>query len=224
MTVFSLHQEPQLQINMLRILIADDHEIVRRGLKQILQEGFLSVQIEEVADGHALAEKALSEKWDIVVSDLAMPKGGGLEALKKIKEKAPSLPVLILSIYPEEQYALSVMKSGAAGYLNKDAAPEELVIAVQRILSGRKYISSDTAEKLAQRLHQHAKVSLHELLSDRELDVFRMLALGKSVSEISDILSIKATTVSTYRSRILEKMNMKGNVDLTRYAIEQKLI
>ncbi len=209
---------------MLRILIADDHEIVRRGLKQILLEGFSFVHIEEANDGPSLAEKALSEEWDIVVSDLAMPGGGGLEALRRIKEKRPDLPVLILSIYPEEQYALNVIKSGAAGYLNKDAAPEELVNAVQRILTGKKYISGDMAEKMARQLQHKPKLPLHELLSEREINVFQMLAQGKSVSEISTILEIKATTVSTYRSRILEKMNMKSNVDLTRYAIEHKLI
>ncbi len=209
---------------MLRILIADDHEIVRRGLKQILLEGFSFVHIEEANDGPSLAEKALSEEWDIVVSDLAMPGGGGLEALRRIKEQRPELPVLFLSIYPEEQYALNVIKSGAAGYLNKDAAPEELVNAVQRILSGNKYISGDMAEKMAHQLQYKPKLPLHELLSEREMNVFQMLARGKSVSEISAILEIKATTVSTYRSRILEKMNMKSNVDLTRYAIEHKLI
>src|SRR5689334_21318299 len=122
---------------MLRVLIADDHEIVRRGLKQILLEGFPFVHVEEAFDCPSLVDKAMTESWDIVVSDLAMPGGGGLSALKQIKEKNPGLPVLILSIYPEEQYALSVIKSGAAGYLNKDAAPEELVNAVERILSGK---------------------------------------------------------------------------------------
>ncbi len=224
MALTSLQIVSHPKIDMLRILIADDHEIVRRGLKQILQEGFSLVHIEEANDGPSLAEKALKDEWDIVVSDLAMPGGGGLEALRRIKEKRPGLPVLILSIYPEEQYAMNVIKSGAAGYLNKDAAPEKLVNAVQRILTGKKYISGDIAEKMAQHLQQKTKATLHELLSEREINVFQMLARGKSVSEISTILEIKATTVSTYRSRILEKMNMKSNVDLTRYAIEHKLI
>ncbi|HEX7847502.1 MAG TPA: response regulator transcription factor [Chitinophagaceae bacterium] len=209
---------------MLRVLIADDHEIVRRGLKQILLEGFPFIHIEEASDCPSLIEKATSGRWDIVVSDLAMPGGGGLQALKHIREKLPELPVLILSIYPEEQYALSVMKSGAAGYLNKDAAPEKLVNAVQRILSGKKFVTEAVAEKLAQRLYSHSDVPLHELLSEREMNVFKLLAAGKSVTEISNLLTLRSTTVSTYRSRILEKMNMKTNVDLARYAMDNKLI
>ena len=209
---------------MLRVLIADDHEIVRRGLKQILMEGFAFIHVEEAADCPSLVEKAQAENWDIIVSDLAMPGGGGLQALKQIKESLPDLPVLILSIYPEEQYALSVMKSGAAGYLNKDAAPEKLVNAIQRILSGKKFVTETMAEKLAQRLYDQADVPLHELLSEREMNVFKLLAAGKSVTEISNILMLRTTTVSTYRSRILEKMNMKTNVDLARYAMDHRLI
>ncbi len=209
---------------MLRILIADDHEIVRQGLKQILLEGFSFVHIEEASDGLLLADKALSGEWDVVVSDLAMPGGSGLEALRRIKEERPGLPVLILSIHSEEQYAISVMKAGADGYLNKNAAPEELVNAVQRVLAGRKYISGNVVEKLGHQLHQLAEVPLHELLSSRELDVFRMLSQGRSVTEISQLLDINTSTVSTYRSRILEKMNIQNNAGLTRYAIEHKLI
>ena len=145
---------------MLRVLIADDHEIVRRGLKQILLEGFAFIHVEEAVDCPSLVEKASTDTWDIIVSDLAMPGGGGLQALKQIKETLPDLSILILSIYPEEQYALSVMKSGAAGYLNKDAAPEKLVNAIQRILSGKKYVTETMAEKLAQRLYDHADVPL----------------------------------------------------------------
>lgn len=209
---------------MLKILIADDHEIVRRGLKQILSEGFAFAKIEEANDCPSLVAKALSDTWDIVVSDLAMPGGGGLEALKQIKQHHPNLPMLILSIYPEDQYALRVMKAGASGYLNKDAAPEELVTAVNRILSGRRYITATMAEKLVRQLDEQADVPAHDLLSDREWDVFRHLAVGKSVSEISDTLSLKSTTVSTYRTRILVKMNMRNNADIIQYAIEHKLL
>ncbi|HEX7903613.1 MAG TPA: response regulator transcription factor [Chitinophagaceae bacterium] len=209
---------------MLKILIADDHEIVRRGLKQILLEGFSFAYIEEAGDGPTLVEKALNGVWDIIVSDLAMPGGGGLEALKQIKQKSSTIPVLILSIYPEDQYALRVMKAGAAGYLNKDAAPEELVTAVNRILGGRRYITEGIAEKLVQKLDEQDDVPAHELLSDREWDVFRYLAGGKSVSEISKTLLLKSTTVSTYRTRILAKMNMKTNADLIQYALENKLL
>jgi two-component system, NarL family, invasion response regulator UvrY len=209
---------------MLKVLIADDHEIVRRGLKQILLEGFSFAHIEEAGDCPGLVEKAIATTWDIVVSDLAMPGGGGLEALKQIKQQVPGLPVLILSIYPEDQYALRVMKAGAAGYLNKDAAPEELVTAVNRILSGRRYITEGIAEKLVRKLDDHDDVPPHDLLSDREWDVFRYLAIGKPVSEISELLTLKSTTVSTYRTRILIKMNMKTNADLIQYALENKLI
>jgi two-component system, NarL family, invasion response regulator UvrY len=209
---------------MLRILIADDHEIVRRGLKQILLEGFSFAYIEEAGDCPTLVAKAIAAPWDIVVSDLAMPGGGGLEALKQIRQQVPDLPILILSIYPEDQYALRVMKAGAAGYLNKDAAPEELVTAVNRILSGRRFITESIAEQLVKKMEQQDDVALHNLLSDREWDVFRYLAVGKPVSEISELLSLKSTTVSTYRTRILIKMNMKTNADLIQYALENKLI
>lgn len=209
---------------MLNVLIADDHEVVRRGLKQILLEGFSFANVEEAGDCPSLVEKALAADWDIIVSDLAMPGGGGLEALKQIKGRKPDVPVLILSIYPEEQYALRVMKAGAAGYLNKDAAPEELVVAVNRVLSGRRYITEGVAEKLANKLDKQDDVPAHELLSDREWDVFRHLASGKSVTEISEMLTLKSTTVSTYRTRILIKMNMKTNADLIQYALEHQLL
>ena len=209
---------------MLRMLIADDHEIVRRGLKQILAEGFSFAHIDEAGDCPTLVQKALTESWDIIVSDLAMPGGGGLEALKQIKKVSPEMPVLILSIYPEDQYALRVLKAGASGYLNKDAAPEELVVAVQRILSGRRYVTETMAEKIVQTLDEGTNVPAHELLSDREWDVFRFLATGRTVSEICDILSLKSTTVSTYRTRILIKMSLRTNSDIIQYALENKII
>jgi len=209
---------------MLKVLIADDHEIVRRGVKQILQEEFAFAHIEEAGDAGSLINLATSGKWDIIVSDLAMPGGGGLEALRQIHRQAPEVPVLILSIYPEEQYALRVIKAGAAGYLNKDAAPEELINAIRKILSGKKYITSDVAQQLSSSMHQLSELSLHELLSKREFNVFKLLAEGMSISEIANQLSLGATTVSTYRSRILTKMNKKNNADLIQYAIENKLI
>lgn len=209
---------------MLKVLIADDHEIVRRGLKQILVEGFAFAHIEEAGDCPSLVEKALGSNWDIIVSDLAMPGGGGLEALKQIRKASPEMPVLILSIYPEDQYALRVLKAGASGYLNKDAAPEELVIAIQRILSGRRYVTESMAEKIVQKLDDQNNVPPHELLSDREWDVFRYLAVGRTVSEICELLTLKSTTVSTYRTRILMKMSLRTNADIIQYALENKLI
>jgi two-component system, NarL family, invasion response regulator UvrY len=209
---------------MLRILIADDHTVVRRGLRQILLDEFPGAVIEEVADGGELVKKVLTAKWDIVVSDVSMPGRSGLDALQQIKLSHPDLPVLILSIHPEEQYALRALKSGASGYLSKDTAPDELVKAVQKVLLGKKYISQAIAEKLANSFSSDNSQQPHESLSDREFDVMKLLANGKSVSEIADILSLSVTTVSTYRARVMTKMNLKSNPDLTKYAIENNLL
>lgn len=209
---------------MLRILIADDHTVVRKGLKQILLDEFPLAEIEEVADGGELVKKVMAAKWDVVVSDLSMPGRSGLEALQQIKLTHPDLPVLILSIHPEEQYALRAIKSGASGYLSKDTAAEELVKAVQKVLLGKKYLSQAIAEKLASTFSSDTSIQPHEILSDREFDVMKFLANGKGVSEIADTLSLSVTTVSTYRARIMAKMNLKSNSDLTKYAIENNLL
>lgn len=209
---------------MLKILIADDHEIVRRGMKQILQEEFSFAQIEEAADTDTLIEKAICDKWDIVISDLSMPGGGGLAALKVIKEKMPELPVLFFSSYPEDQYAMRVIRAGAYGYINKEAAIEDLTRAVKLILEGKKYISGAIADKIGSSLSGIADAPSHELLSERELSIFIMLATGKSIIEMANSLSLAPTTISTYRSRILTKMNMKTNAELTQYALEHKFI
>ncbi|MBK7375451.1 MAG: response regulator transcription factor [Chitinophagaceae bacterium] len=209
---------------MLRILIADDHTVVRKGLKQILLEEFTNAVIDEVPDAEELIKKVMAEKWDVVVSDLSMPGRSGLDALQQIKISFPELPVLILSIHPEEQYALRALKSGAAGYLSKDTAPDELVKAVKKVLLGKKYISQSIAEKLADSFSSPAIKHPHETLSDREFDVMKLLANGKSVSDIAEMLSLSVTTVSTYRARVMAKMNLKSNSDLTKYAIEHKLI
>lgn len=209
---------------MIRVLIADDHTVVRRGLRQILLEGFPTAQIEEVTDAEELIKRVMQAEWDVVISDLSMPGRSGLEALQQIKQVHPKLPVLILSIHPEEQYAIRVLKAGASGYLSKDSAPDELVNAVQRVLLGKKYITDTIAEKLASVLDQDSNKSPHEYLSDREFSVLKMLAAGKSVSEIAESLFLSVTTVSTYRSRIMTKMNMKSNADLTLYAVEHKLL
>jgi len=209
---------------MLSILIADDHAIVRRGLKDILLDAFPSAVITEVSDAESLIQKVVKEKYDIVITDLSMPGRSGLDALQQIKAYDAKLPVLVLSVYPEEQYAVRVLKAGAAGYLNKDMAPEELVTAVNKVLSGKKYITPAVAEKLASAIDFHSEKLPHEQLSDREFEVFKMLAVGKSVSEIGEVLYLGVTTVSTYRSRILAKMNVKTNAELTQYAMEYKLI
>ena len=209
---------------MFRVLIADDHPVVRRGLKLILLEGFPSAEVEEVADGEALIKKVIQSNWDLVISDLSMPRRSGLEALQQIKQIRPHIPVLILSIHPEEQYAIRVLRAGASGYLSKEVASSELVIAVKKVMLGKKYITDTIAEKLAAVLHQHPTNLSHELLSDREFAVLKLLASGKSVSEIAESMFLSVTTVSTYRARLLGKMKMKTNADITLYAIENKLI
>lgn len=209
---------------MIRILIADDHIVVRKGLRQILAEEFTDAHIEDVPDAEELIKKVIKEKWDVVISDLTMPGKSGLDALQYIKQNLPSLPVLILSIHPEEQYAIRVLKAGASGYLSKDTAPDELVNAVKRVLQGKKYITLSIAEKIADTFDQGSDKKLHEILSDREFNVFKMIAAGKAVSEIADTLSLSVTTVSTYRARIMTKMNMKTNANLTLYAIENNLL
>lgn len=209
---------------MLRILIADDHTVVRKGLRQILLDEFPAALVEEVADAEELIQKVMTAKWDVVVSDLSMPGRSGLDALQQIKLSHPDLPVLILSIHPEEQYALRALKAGASGYLSKDTAPDELVKAVQKVLLGKKYISQSIAEKLANTFSSDAALHPHENLSDREFDVMKLLANGKSVSEIAEMLSLSVTTVSTYRARVMVKMDLKSNSDLTKYAIENDLL
>ena len=209
---------------MIRILVADDHTVVRRGLRQILLEGFPGALVEEVADAEDLIKNVVKSAWDVIISDLSMPGRSGLDALQQIKQLHPNLPVLILSIHPEEQYALRVLKAGASGYLSKDMAPDELVNAVKKVMLGKKYISASVAEKLAATLDQDHNKALHEFLSDREFNVLKMLAAGRSVSEIAESLFLSVTTVSTYRSRIMAKMNLKNNAELTLYSMEHKLL
>jgi two-component system invasion response regulator UvrY len=208
----------------MKILIADDHTVVRKGLRQIIHDEFPFAEIEEVADADALVNKVMKAEWDMVISDLSMPGRSGLDALLQIKEYYPKLPVLILSVYPEDQYAIRVLKAGASGYLTKDSAPEELIKAMKQVLLGKKYITPAVAEKLIGVLDQDSKKQLHEQLSDREFEVLKLIAAGKSVSDIGALLSLSVTTVSTYRARILGKMNMKTNADLIMYAIEYKLL
>ena len=209
---------------MIRILVADDHTVVRRGLRQILLEGFPGALVEEVGDAEDLIKNVVKSEWDVVISDLSMPGRSGLDALQQIKQLHPNLPVLILSIHPEDQYALRVLKAGASGYLSKDMAPDELVNAVKKVMLGKKYITASVAEKLAATLDQDHNKPLHEYLSDREFNVLKMLAAGRSVSEIAESLFLSVTTVSTYRSRIMAKMNLKNNAELTLYSMEHKLL
>ncbi len=209
---------------MLRILIADDHTVVRKGLRQILLEEFPSAEITETADAAALFMKVLREEWDVVITDISMPDKSGLEVLQQIRRDHPRLPVLILSAHSEDQYAIRALKAGANGYLCKDSASEELVTAIRRILMGKKYITASLAEKLTFQFDQENDRPPHESLSDREFEVMKYLAAGKVVSEIASQLCLSVTTISTYRARILAKMSLKTNYDLTRYAMENKLL
>ena len=209
---------------MLRILLADDHAVVRHGVKQILADAYAGATFGEAQNAHELLEMVGKEHWDIVVLDLNMPGGNGLEALKQIKLEHPQLPVLILSMYPEDQYAVRTIRAGAAGYLNKESAPEELVQAIHKILHGGEYISADVADELVQYARHEDDQPLHKHLSDREYQVLCLIASGKEVKEISSELGLSAKTISTYRARLMEKMNMKTNAELTHYAVHNELV
>ena len=209
---------------MLKILIADDHEVVRRGIRQILLEEFSFAHIDEAADTDTLVRKATIGNWNIIVSDITMPGGGGLDALRRIREKASQIPVLFVSIYPEEQYALRAIKAGASGYLNKDTAPEELVNAVHKVLAGKRYMTPAVEQQLSSSIVNSSEIPPHQLLSEREFNVFSLLIRGNSITEIAEQLSIGVTTVSTYRSRILSKMSFRNNAELIHYALENQLI
>lgn len=209
---------------MNRILIADDHAVVRKGLKQILLEHYPSAFIGEAADAEALITATLTGNWDVVICDMNMPGRSGLDALTQIKQTSPKLPVLIMSMYPEDQYALRVLKAGASGYIGKETIHDDIIKALETVSLGRKFITPGIAEKLAEALDSRSYEHLYEKLSDREFDVLKLLASGKTVTEIGDQLSLSATTVSTYRSRIMDKMKMRSNAELTRYALENNLI
>jgi two-component system invasion response regulator UvrY len=209
-------------MNIKRIILADDHSFIRLGLIEILKDEYPAAEIKQVGDGETLIKEVTLHDWDLVISDLDMPGRSGLEALEQIKLSKPELPVLILSIYAEDLYAVRVLKAGASGYLNKNSAPDELITAVQRISLGKKYITAEIAEKLLMSGDDTKKP--HELLTNREFEIFKLLALGKTVTQIAESLSLALTTISTYRSRIMEKLNLSTNSDLTRYAISNHII
>jgi DNA-binding NarL/FixJ family response regulator len=209
---------------MLRILIADDHAIVRQGLKQIVTETQDMMVAGEASNGQELLNKIKEGEYDVVVLDITMPGRNGMDVLRQLRSERPWLPVLMLSIHPEEQYALRALRAGASGYLTKESAPDELVVAIRKVSRGGKYVSSSLAEKLAFELEVGREQALHEALSDREYQVMCMIASGKTVMEIAQKLSLSEKTISTYRSRILEKMKMKNNAELTYYAIKNQLV
>lgn len=207
----------------MNILIADDHAIVRKGLVQLLREEFLSADVTEANNSMEVYQKVKEKIWDIILLDISMPGRNGLDILKQLRADGIKAPILMLSMHPEEQYATRVLKAGASGFLNKDSATEELIAAIHKVLSGRKYISAALAEKLAEGAAQSDR-PLHELLSDRELQVLQLMASGKAVSEIAEEIHLSVNTISTYRARILEKLNLHNNAEATRYALDNGLV
>ncbi|MDH3214671.1 MAG: response regulator transcription factor [Candidatus Krumholzibacteria bacterium] len=209
----------------MRVLIVDDHAVVRRGLQQIVLDEYKDLVFGEAKNGQEALELVRHQEWDVVILDISMPGRSGLDVLKDIKKARPNTPVLVLSIHPEDQFAVRVLKAGASGYMTKETAPEELVSAVNKVVAGGNYVSEAFAEILASDLQRDAsEVSLHKRLSDREYEVMIKIASGKTVSEIAEELSLSVKTISTYRARVLEKINMKGNAELTRYAIKHGLV
>jgi two-component system invasion response regulator UvrY len=209
---------------MIRILIADDHPIVRAGLKQVIADAPDMTVAAEAADGHEVLAKVREAEFNVVLLDLSIPGLSGLDVLKQLKSEKPGLRVLVLSVHPEEQYAVRVLRAGASGYVTKASAPEQLIAAIRKVHQGRKYVSASLAERLAQQLDPESATLPHESLSDREYQVLCLLASGKTVTEIGAELALSVKTVSTYRSRILEKMAMKSNAELTHYAIQNRLV
>ncbi|MET0595206.1 MAG: response regulator transcription factor [Polyangiaceae bacterium] len=209
---------------MIRVLIADDHAVVRRGVRQILEE---TSDIEvggEAASAAELWPKACEGRWDAIVLDVNLPGRSGLELLADIKKERPEIPVLILTVHSEEQYAVRAMKAGASGFLTKESAPEKLVDAIRCIAAGRRFITPEVADKLASTVARGEQGPLHETLSDREFQILNMIASGKTVSQIGRELSLSVKTISTHRTRILKKMNLKTNAELTHYAIRNGLV
>jgi two-component system invasion response regulator UvrY len=209
---------------MIRILIADDHAIVREGLKQVVSRTSDLTLADEASTGEEALQKALTKDYDVVVLDISFPDRNGLEILKDIKAEKPDLPILILSIHPEEEVAVRALQTGASGYLTKETASDELVAAIRKVSSGGEYVTISLAERIASMLRSGTAGPLHETLSDREFEVMRGIAAGKTVKEIAGQMFLSPNTVRTYRNRVLEKMGMKTNADIMRYAIEHKLM
>ncbi len=209
---------------MIKVLLADDHAIVRKGLRQLLEDtGYIQV-VAEAAEYPEIMKAVRNNELDVIVMDITMPGKNGVDVLKIVKEEKPKLAVLMLSMHPEDQYAVRALKAGASGYLTKNSAPEKLVDAIQIIASGRRYITPELAESLASHLTEDSDKPLHSTLSDREFQTIRLIASGKKLSEIAEELALSPKTVSVYRARILEKMKMKSNAELTHYALKNGLV
>jgi two-component system invasion response regulator UvrY len=209
---------------VIKVLIADDHAILRRGLKEILVRSLDGVMCGEAEDAEQVLTEVQNQTWDLVILDISMPGRSGLDILSDLQRTQPKVPVLVLSMYAEGQYGKRVLKAGASGYMNKESAPEELIKAMQKVLAGGRYVSPALAEELAAALRQDAERPLHETLSRREFEILRMIASGKTVSQIAGELHLSATTVSTYRTRILGKMKLANSAELIRYALQNRLV
>jgi two-component system, NarL family, invasion response regulator UvrY len=209
---------------MIRILLVDDHAVVRQGLKQMVAESLPHAMFGDAANGEEALRLALTKDWDIVVLDISLPGKSGLEALKELRAAHPRLPVLVLSMHPEEQFAVRALRAGAAGYLTKKTAAKELVAAIKKVLAGGRYVSASLAERLATQAQAGSAKAPHETLSDREHQVFRMLAMGKTVKQIGKELLLSPQTVSTHRTHILEKMGMQSNAELIQYAMQNQIL
>ena len=208
----------------MKILLIDDHAVVRQGLKLILADHIRSARFGEAQNAGEALNRVSKETWDVVVLDITMPGRNGGEVLREIKRLRPKLPVLVLSMHPEDQFAVRMLKNGAAGYLTKESAGEELAGAIKKVVSGGRYVSPSLAERMAAYLDIDVQKPPHERLSDREFQIMRMMASGKQVSQVARELSLSVQTISTYRARILEKMDLKNNAEMTRYAIEKGLL
>jgi two-component system invasion response regulator UvrY len=209
---------------VIRILIADDHPILRRGLADILSRAFEGAICEEAGSAQEVVSKVQSQDCDLVVLDVTMPGRSGLDVLRDLKGLRPELPVLVLSMHPEDQLGKRALKAGASGYMNKESAPEELIKAVRKVLAGGIYVSPVLAERLARDLNEDSERPLHETLSDREFEVLRLIGSGMTTTQIAEVLHLSVPTVSTYRTRMLEKMNMRTTADLIKYALRNRLV
>ena len=208
----------------MKVLIVDDHSIVRKGLIQILLEEFPDAEVSEIENSNEVTAAVRKQAWDLILLDISMPGQSGVDILKQIRAEGIKVPVLMLSMHSEDQYALRVLKAGASGFVNKQSATTELLQAVKKVLTGRKYITPSLAEKMADSIGEDTDKASHELLSDREMQVMLLIASGKTVSEIADEIALSVNTISTYRARILEKLALSNNAELTRYVLDNKLI
>jgi DNA-binding NarL/FixJ family response regulator len=208
----------------MKILLIDDHALVRQGLKLILADHFPRASFGDARSAQEALQRVWKEKWDVIILDITLPGRGGLEILREIRRARPNVPVLVLSMHPEDQFAVRMLKAGAAGYLTKGSAGEELVGAIKKVLAGGRYVSAQLAERMASYLDIDVRKAPHERLSNREFLIMRLIASGRSVGQIAKELSLSVSTVSTYRSRILHKMDLENNAQLTHYALQKSLV